>query len=148
MAKNYDVGFGKPPKASQWKPGQSGNPKGAKFAKQNIALRESLAEQLNTPVPIQIAGKSKTVKMGEAFAMSIVRELMAAPIKTKLTGILILEKLGVLNLQAQSLAANEPDDCDFTEEDRRLIELARKDFGLEEYPEPAAIHSNSKKGKA
>lgn len=148
MAKNYDVGFGKPPKSSQWKPGQSGNPKGARSAKQNIALLESLAQQLNMSVPIQIAGKSKTVPMGEAFAMSVVRELMTAPIKTKLAGIQILAKLGVLNLQAQSLAANELDDGDFTEEDRRLIELARKDFGIEEYPEPPAIHSKASKGKA
>lgn len=28
MANSYDVGFGKPPKASQWQKGQSGNPKG------------------------------------------------------------------------------------------------------------------------
>jgi hypothetical protein len=147
MAKNYDVGFGKPPRGSQWKPGQSGNPKGARPAKQNIALLESLAQQLNISVPIQIGRKSKTVPMSEALAMSLIRDLMTAPIKTKLTGMLILEKLGVLNLQAQSLATNEPDDGDFTEEDRRFIELVRKDFGLDEYPEPPAIHSKTKKGK-
>ena len=147
MAKKYEVGFGKPPKSSQWKPGQSGNPKGARSAKQNIALLESLAQQLNISVPIQIGRKSKTVPMSEALAMSLIRDLMTAPIKTKLTGMLILEKLGVLNLQAQSLATNEPDDGDFTEEDRRFIELVRKDFGLDEYPEPPAIHSKTKKGK-
>lgn len=148
MAKNYDVGFGKPPRSSQWKPGQSGNPKGARSAKQNIALLESLAQQLNMSVPIQIGTKSKTVPMSEALAMTLIRDLMTAPIKTKLTGIQLFAKLGVLNLQAQSLAANEPDDGDFTEEDRRLIELARKDFGLDDTPEPPAIHSTSKNGKA
>lgn len=130
MAKKYEVGFGKPPKSSQWKPGQSGNPKGARSAKQNIALLESLAQQLNMSVPIQIGRKSKTVPMSEALAMTLIRDLMTAPIKTKLNGIQLFAKLGVLNLQAQSLAANEPDDGDFTEEDRRLIELARKDFDI------------------
>jgi len=28
MTDSYDIGYGKPPKASQWKKGQSGNPKG------------------------------------------------------------------------------------------------------------------------
>jgi hypothetical protein len=28
MADPYDIGYGKPPKASQWQKGQSGNPKG------------------------------------------------------------------------------------------------------------------------
>ncbi|MFN5778325.1 MAG: DUF5681 domain-containing protein, partial [Novosphingobium sp.] len=106
MAKKYEVGFGKPPKSSQWKPGQSGNPKGARSAKQNIALLESLAQQLNMSVPIQIAGKSKTVQMGEALAMTIVRDLMAAPVDVKLAGLVKLARLGVLDLQAQSLAAN------------------------------------------
>lgn len=148
MAKKYEVGFGKPPKSSQWKPGQSGNPKGARSAKQNIALLESLAQQLNMSVPIQIAGKSKTVQMGEALAMTIVRDLMAAPVDVKLAGLVKLARLGVLDLQAQSLAANEPEDGDFTEEDRRFIELVRKDFGLDDTPEPPAIHSKPKNGKA
>ncbi|MFN5084617.1 MAG: hypothetical protein ACK5EX_03975, partial [Novosphingobium sp.] len=75
-------------------------------------------------------------------------DLMAAPVDVKLAGLVKLARLGVLDLQAQSLAANEPEDGDFTEEDRRFIELVRKDFGLDEYPEPPAIHSKAKKGKA
>lgn len=148
MAKNYSVGFGKPPEGSRWKPGQSGNPKGAKTAKQNIALLECLAEQLNKRVRIQIAGKSKTVPMSEALAMTVIRDLMTAPVQVKIAGLMKLEQLGVLNLQAQSLAASDRGDWDFTEEDRRLIELARKDFGLDDTPEPPAIHSKSKNGKA
>lgn len=148
MAKKYDVGFSKPPEGTRWKPGQSGNPSGAKSPKKHLALLPSLAEQLNTLVPIKIAGKSKTVPVSEALAMTLIRDMMAAPIKTKLTAMLILEKLGVLNLQAQSLTASDRDDWDFTEEERRLIELARKDFGLDDTPEPPAIHSKPKNGKA
>lgn len=48
MAKNYDVGYGKPPQKTQWKKGQSGNPAGAKVARLNPKpLMQSLAEQLN-----------------------------------------------------------------------------------------------------
>ena len=30
LGSKYEVGYGKPPKRTQWKPGQSGNPKGKK----------------------------------------------------------------------------------------------------------------------
>ena len=28
QSRNYEVGWGRPPQASRWRPGQSGNPKG------------------------------------------------------------------------------------------------------------------------
>ena len=36
MSEQYEVGYGKPPKHSQFKTGQSGNPKGRKKGVKNI----------------------------------------------------------------------------------------------------------------
>ena len=52
--KSYDVGFGKPPKNSRFKPGQSGNPKGRpKGAK---GLRTELKEELSERISVTEGG--------------------------------------------------------------------------------------------
>ena len=47
------VGYGKPPRATRWKPGQSGNPKGRKKGSKNEStiLKELLNEKLSLRQP-------------------------------------------------------------------------------------------------
>ena len=45
---DYSVGYGKPPKHSQFKPGQSGNPRGR--PKKVMAFAEALEKELLAPV--------------------------------------------------------------------------------------------------
>jgi hypothetical protein len=51
----YEVGYGKPPKHTRFKPGQSGNPKGRRKGAQS--LRSILEEELRRPVTIMEGGK-------------------------------------------------------------------------------------------
>jgi len=47
-SKDYEVGYGRPPKASRFQPGKSGNPRGRPKAERNfgVALREALDRQI------------------------------------------------------------------------------------------------------
>ncbi|MCZ8172827.1 MAG: DUF5681 domain-containing protein [Brevundimonas sp.] len=130
MAKKYDVGYGKPPQKTQWKKGQSGNPAGAKAIKMKPKpLMQSLAEQLNEPVSITKGGKSQLVPFSEALATKLLHGLMSAPIKDQIVILQKLEGLGLFNAQAESLECAN-DDFELSEADRRLIEMAREDFGI------------------
>lgn len=62
----YDVGYGKPPKHTQFKKGQSGNPKGRPKRSRN--LHTLIREELETPVILQENGKQ--IKTTKAAAMT------------------------------------------------------------------------------
>lgn len=54
---SYDIGYGKPPKGSQFQPGQSGNPKGRK--KGSRGLKTDLGAELRSKVPVTENGKTR-----------------------------------------------------------------------------------------
>jgi len=54
-----DVGYGKPPRKHQFKPGQSGNPNGRR--KGSKGFKTELKEELNERVPITIDGKRRNI---------------------------------------------------------------------------------------
>jgi hypothetical protein len=68
---NYDVGYGKPPKHSQWRKGQSGNPRGPK--KGSRALKTDLDEALNATLSITVGGKKRrgTTQALTMYALAI-----------------------------------------------------------------------------
>jgi Family of unknown function (DUF5681) len=58
--KDYEIGRGRPPKATQWKKGQSANPGGRKSPR-SIGLLEMIDKLLLTPVKVAVNGESKRV---------------------------------------------------------------------------------------
>lgn len=76
MAKeDYEVGYRKPPKGSQFKPGKSGNPKGR--PKGGRGFKQLFQSELNRQVKLTDDGKSRSMSLLEV----IVRNLVAKAAK-------------------------------------------------------------------
>jgi hypothetical protein len=58
-SKDYEIGHGRPPKATQWKKGQSPNPGGQSYCSVDVA--ETIDKLLLTAVRVTVNGKSKRV---------------------------------------------------------------------------------------
>jgi hypothetical protein len=64
--KGYEIGRGRPPKATQWKKGKSANP-GGRSSPRPTGLLEMIDKLLLTPVKITRDGESKRVTTLEAI---------------------------------------------------------------------------------
>lgn len=69
MPSEYDVGYGKPPKCSQFRPGQSGNPRGRPRGAKN--LKTDLEEELRELITVREGGNQKTVSKRRAMIKSL-----------------------------------------------------------------------------
>lgn len=65
---DYQVGYGRPPRHTQFKPGQSGNPKGR--SKKSTNFTEIVSKLLRKLVTITIEGKVQRIPMIEAIALT------------------------------------------------------------------------------
>ncbi|MEX0957640.1 MAG: DUF5681 domain-containing protein [Rhizobiaceae bacterium] len=66
---DYDVGFGKPPTHTQFKPGESGNPSGRPPGTRSIA--DAVKAALREPVTVTHNGKVKKVTAQDALLLRI-----------------------------------------------------------------------------
>jgi len=69
MGKDYEVGYGKPPKETRFKKGQSGNPKGRPRGSRNF--KTDLLDTLKAPVQLKEKGRPKTVSTQQAALLRL-----------------------------------------------------------------------------
>ena len=106
--KGYEIGYKKPPKHTQFKPGQSGNPKGRPPGIKNLAT--DLQEELEEKVLITEASKTYTVTKQRAmlktlFAKALKGDARAGNVLINL--ILGLEQVGSGRDNNQPLSADD-----------------------------------------
>ena len=69
MSNDYEVGYAKPPKHTQFKKDQSGNPKGRPKGRKNI--RTIVKDVLDRTVTITENGRTRRIKFLEAFVRQL-----------------------------------------------------------------------------
>ena len=114
--KSYEVGKGKPPKKHQFKPGQSGNPKGRPTGSKNV--HQILTKILGEKITITDAGKKMVVdKLEGAIRVMVNKSFDGSPASLKL----LLEVL-----ECGGEAERSSEENPFSDEDYRTL---MKDLG-------------------
>jgi len=70
----YEVGYGKPPKHTRFKPGSSGNPLGRPHRSKN--LKTIVAEELNQAITIRVGEKSQRITKRQAMIKRAVHKAL------------------------------------------------------------------------
>jgi hypothetical protein len=113
-----DVGYGKPPRANQFKPGQSGNPKGRpKGAKSEATILHELLQQ---KIDLNHRGKTRKITILEAMLRRIAEDSLKGNTRS---AAFLLNRL-------REMTANEPYETDLSEDEKIVLETYLKDFQL------------------
>jgi hypothetical protein len=102
------VGYGKPPRHTQFKPGRSGNPKGRPPGQRN--LRTVLTEHLGRRIKATLDGRTREITHVEAIAISMVTAAVKGDARARDTLLRTMQFLGLLDQheqEAQPLSGDE-----------------------------------------
>ena len=118
----YEVGYGKPPKASRFKKGQSGNPKGR--PKGARGFRASLIRELEAPIVVRDGNRVTRISKGEAAAKRLL-ELALKGDMAALKSLLALDN-DLMSVRASGDAAQ----AESAEVDQVDLDILRHFFAL------------------
>ena len=109
LEQEYKVGPGSPPKEFQYKPGQSGNPKGAKRKKptMDLDLKAALELALNRKITLKQGDKERMVTMATAGIEQLVAQYAKGDHRARRELMEYAAKLGVDLLAGQKQAIQE-----------------------------------------
>jgi hypothetical protein len=75
----YEVGYGRPPKHTRFKPGQSGNPRGRPAGAKGI--KASLKREMQAKITVSEGKAQMTISKGEAVAKRVFAMALAGDLK-------------------------------------------------------------------
>ena len=106
----YKVGYGKPPKRTQFKPGKSGNPSGRPKGSRNLAT--DLAAELCEPITVREEGRQRRISKQRALIKSLMAKALQGDVRAT---------TAVLALYARVISEPPEDEGHPIEEDELLI---------------------------
>ena len=110
MPKEYTVGYRKPPKATRFKPGQSGNPKGRPKGSPNLAT--DLSTELGELITVREGGEARRVSKQRALIKSLTAKALQGDVRAT---------TALLALHARVISESPEDDSGLIAEDELLV---------------------------
>jgi hypothetical protein len=116
------VGYGRPPQASRFKPGTSGNPKGRPKGAKNLKTR--IRDTMIASIPIQEGGKTRRVTRLEGVVLRQIQSALRGDDKSAMAVLKMALQLGFLQDSGDSgeIALSGEDERILTE----LVARSRK----------------------
>jgi hypothetical protein len=114
--REYSVGYGKPPKHTQFKPGQSGNPRGKAKGRKNLATE--LMEELSERVVVTENGRRRTLSKQTVILKRMVTDAAQGDAKARDQ---LLKLIGVI----EQATADTVDEAPRSSEDAKILERFR-----------------------
>jgi len=113
---NDSVGYGKPPRAHQFKPGQSGNPKGRRKGRKNEATM--LDELLFKRIPVRQGGRDLRMTLIEAMFRRFAEDALKGNIKAA----------GFLFNRLSAISSDEPQQGELTADDQAVLKTYLSEY--------------------
>jgi len=113
--RDYEVGYGRPPRATRFQPGRSGNPQGRPRGARNLAT--DLAEELGETIRIREGDRSLRVSKQRAMLKALVAKALKGDARAASLLIGLVAKV----TDAAASAAAHPDQP-LPEADRRILD--------------------------
>src|SRR2546429_7433523 len=79
MAREYEIGYRKPPKTTRFKPGKSGNPKGR--PRGSTTLATDLSAELSEQITVREGGQARRVTKQRALIKSLTAQALQGDVR-------------------------------------------------------------------
>ena len=122
--RDYEVGYGKPPRETRFVKGKSGNPRGRPAGAKSFSAL--LSDKLNEPVTVAENGGRRKISKREAIVTQLVNRSAAADFRA----IKILLDI-VRDIERQTEPVS-PETAEFSESDEKVIEQLKARFAKRE----------------